>query len=117
MAMSSAGLRPEKVCAGEVQQQLKTTDPTSRQIGRSTSRNLYLKVGCLHPVACIRSGSGFPSIQNSVALDGNPEPNLYLSKNYYLKVGCLHPVACTRPDSLYFHLKMVIRPKHVAVTE
>jgi hypothetical protein len=21
----------------------------------------YLKVGCLHPVACTRSGSGFPS--------------------------------------------------------
>jgi hypothetical protein len=39
-----------------------------------------LKVGCLHPVACTRSGSGFPSnatnIQTSVALDGNPEPDL-----------------------------------------
>jgi hypothetical protein len=34
-----------------------------------------------------------------------------------LKVGCLHPVACTRSVCIYFRLKMVIRPKHVAVTE
>jgi hypothetical protein len=31
-----------------------------------------------------------------------------------LKVGCLHPVACTSSGS---GLKMVIRPKHMAVTE
>jgi hypothetical protein len=35
-----------------------------------------------------------------------------------LKVGCLHPVACTRSGLMTnFLLKMVIRPKHVAVTE
>jgi hypothetical protein len=32
---------------------------------------IKVKVGCMNPVACTRSGSGFPS---SVALDGNPEP-------------------------------------------
>jgi hypothetical protein len=31
----------------------------------------YLKVRCLHPVVCTRSGSGFPSN----ALDENPEPD------------------------------------------
>jgi hypothetical protein len=57
----------------------------------------YLKVGCLHPVACTRSGSGFPSnvtlvckfysvtatcfglmtiFRRNVALDGNPEPDM-----------------------------------------
>jgi hypothetical protein len=30
--------------------------------------SINLKVGCLHPVACTRSGSGF-------VLDGNPEPD------------------------------------------
>jgi hypothetical protein len=40
-----------------------------------------LKLDCLHPFACTRSGSGFPSNvtltrkQYSVALDGNPEPD------------------------------------------
>jgi hypothetical protein len=43
----------------------------------------------------------------------------------YSKDGCLHPVACTRLGSgfrmtifrrKYFQLKMVMRPKHVAVT-
>jgi hypothetical protein len=39
-----------------------------------------------------------------------------------LKVGCLHPVACTRSGSGFspnatLRLKMVIRPKHVAVTK
>jgi hypothetical protein len=34
MNLSPTGLRPEKGCAGEAQQQLKTTDPTSRQRGR-----------------------------------------------------------------------------------
>jgi hypothetical protein len=29
----------------------------------------HLKLGCLHPVACTRSGSGFPS-------NGNHEPDL-----------------------------------------
>jgi hypothetical protein len=33
-----------------------------------------------------------------------------------LKVGCLHPVACTKSGS-GVRLKMVIRPKHVAVTK
>jgi hypothetical protein len=36
MAMS---LRPERNSAGEAQQQLKTTDPTSRQRGRPTPTN------------------------------------------------------------------------------
>jgi hypothetical protein len=36
------------------------------------SNPLNLKIGCLHPVACSRSGSGFPSNATLVA---NPEPN------------------------------------------
>jgi hypothetical protein len=39
MLMSPVGLRSEKGCAGDAQQKLKTTDPTSRQRGRSTSTN------------------------------------------------------------------------------
>jgi hypothetical protein len=39
MVMSSAGLRSEKDFAGDTQQQLKTTNPTSRQRGRRTSTN------------------------------------------------------------------------------
>jgi hypothetical protein len=39
MLMSPMGLRPEKGCAGEDQQKLKTTDPTSSQRGRPTSTN------------------------------------------------------------------------------
>jgi hypothetical protein len=35
-----------------------------------------------------------------------------------LKVGCLHPVACTRSGSGFpSNATMVIRPKHVPVTE
>jgi hypothetical protein len=34
--LGSAGLRPEKICASDAQQDLKTIDPTSRQIGRPT---------------------------------------------------------------------------------
>jgi hypothetical protein len=37
--LSPTGLRPEKDFAGEAQQELKTTDPTSRQRGRPTSTN------------------------------------------------------------------------------
>jgi hypothetical protein len=37
--VSPVGLRSEKVCASYAQQELKTTDPTSRQRGRPTSRN------------------------------------------------------------------------------
>jgi hypothetical protein len=33
MLMSPVGLRSEKDCAGDARQQLKTTDPTSRQKG------------------------------------------------------------------------------------
>jgi hypothetical protein len=40
--MSPVGLRSEKGCAGDAQQELKTTDPTSRQIGCPTSRNKQL---------------------------------------------------------------------------
>jgi hypothetical protein len=36
--MNPMGLRPEKGCAGDAQQKLNTTDPTSRQRGRSTSK-------------------------------------------------------------------------------
>jgi hypothetical protein len=39
MVMSPAELRPEKDCAGEAQQQLKITDPTSRQRERPTTSN------------------------------------------------------------------------------
>jgi hypothetical protein len=39
MLMSPMGLRPEKGCTGDGQQKLKTTDPTSRQRGRPTSKN------------------------------------------------------------------------------
>jgi hypothetical protein len=48
-----------------------------------------LKVGCLHPVACTRSGSGFPS-------------NATLVWIFYL---------------VTIFRKLVIRPKHVAVTK
>jgi hypothetical protein len=39
MLMSPVGLRPEKGCAGDARQKLKSTDPTSRQRGRPTSTN------------------------------------------------------------------------------
>jgi hypothetical protein len=45
MLMSLAGLRPEKDCAGEAQQQLKTTDPTPHQRGYPTStKTISLKI-------------------------------------------------------------------------
>jgi hypothetical protein len=42
MLINPVGLRPEKGCAGDAQQKLKTTDPTSRQRGRPTSTNPQL---------------------------------------------------------------------------
>jgi hypothetical protein len=39
MLMSPVGHKPEKGCAVDAQQNLKITDPTSRQRGRSTSIN------------------------------------------------------------------------------
>jgi hypothetical protein len=39
MLMSPVGLRSEKGCAGDAQQKLKSTDPTSRQRGHLTSTN------------------------------------------------------------------------------
>jgi hypothetical protein len=42
MFMSPVGLKPEKGCAGDARQKLKTTDPTSRQRGRPTSTNPQL---------------------------------------------------------------------------
>jgi hypothetical protein len=42
MAMSPTGLGPENDCAGEDQQQLKITDPSSRQRGRPKSTNPQL---------------------------------------------------------------------------
>jgi hypothetical protein len=42
MVVSSTGLGPENDCAGEVQQQLYTTDSSSRQRERPTSRNPQL---------------------------------------------------------------------------
>jgi hypothetical protein len=39
VVVSPAGIRLEKDCAGEVQQQLKTIDPSSRQIWCIASRN------------------------------------------------------------------------------
>jgi hypothetical protein len=54
--MRPVGLRPEKDCAGNAHQKLKTTDLTSHQRGRPTSINPYLskkklkkerrKIGC-----------------------------------------------------------------------
>jgi hypothetical protein len=41
--MSRAGLRPERDSASEAQQQLKTTDSTSRQRGRPTPKPVNLK--------------------------------------------------------------------------
>jgi hypothetical protein len=38
------GLRSEKGCAGDAQQKLKTTDPTSRQRGRPSSTNPQLSL-------------------------------------------------------------------------
>jgi hypothetical protein len=46
------------------------------RISRFINMLWNLKVGCLHPVACTKSGSGFPSNATSVALDGNPEPDV-----------------------------------------
>jgi hypothetical protein len=42
MLMSPVGLRSEKGCAGDARQKLKTTDPISRQRGRSTSTHPQL---------------------------------------------------------------------------
>jgi hypothetical protein len=42
MLMSPVGLRNEKSCAGNVQKNVKTADPFSRQRGRRTSRNPQL---------------------------------------------------------------------------
>jgi hypothetical protein len=42
MLMSLVGLRSENGCAGDARQKLKTTDPTSRQRGRPTSRTPQL---------------------------------------------------------------------------
>jgi hypothetical protein len=42
MLMSPVGVRLEKSCAGDDQQKLKITDPTSRQRGRPTSTNQQL---------------------------------------------------------------------------
>jgi hypothetical protein len=39
MFMSPVGIRSEKNCAGDAQQKLKSTDPTSRQRGRPTYTN------------------------------------------------------------------------------
>jgi hypothetical protein len=42
MLISPVGLRSGKVCTGDNRQKLKTTDPTSHQRGRPTSRNPQL---------------------------------------------------------------------------
>jgi hypothetical protein len=44
MVASTTGLRPENDCAGECQQQLSTTDPSSRQRQRPISTNPQLSV-------------------------------------------------------------------------
>jgi hypothetical protein len=44
MLMSPIGLRPEKGCAGDAQQKLKTTDQTSCQRGCPIPTNLCLKI-------------------------------------------------------------------------
>jgi hypothetical protein len=46
VVMSSAGLGPENDCAGEGQQQLQTTEPSSRQRGcciRTTTASVQLE--------------------------------------------------------------------------
>jgi hypothetical protein len=69
----------------------------------------YLELGCSHPVACIRSGSGsgFPS--NATLFE-----KLFsiLFNNHYMFRSYDH-----LQTEIYFRLKMVIRPKHVAVIE
>jgi hypothetical protein len=42
MLMSPVGLRTAEDCAGDTQEKLETTDPTSRQRGRLTSTNRQL---------------------------------------------------------------------------
>jgi hypothetical protein len=44
MLMSLLGLRSEKGCAGDALQKLTSTNPTSRQRGRSTSTKLSKKI-------------------------------------------------------------------------
>jgi hypothetical protein len=39
LLMRPVGLRPERGCAGDAQEKLKITDPTSGQRGRPTSTN------------------------------------------------------------------------------
>jgi hypothetical protein len=42
MVISPAGLGPQEGGAGKAQKQLQNADPTSRQRGRPTSRNLQM---------------------------------------------------------------------------
>jgi hypothetical protein len=63
-----------------------------------------LKVGCLHPVACTRSGSGFPS-NATLFLCVIPGSRLGECGHCYFLRFCI--VSFGR----------LVRPKHVAVTE
>jgi hypothetical protein len=45
MLMSPVGLRSEKGCAGDVQQKLKSTDPTSRQQTQNCQKNIEWVAG------------------------------------------------------------------------
>jgi hypothetical protein len=67
---------------------------------------INLELGCFHPVACIRSGSGVSVEHNSVSIV------------VFYFITCF---GCTTIFSrkynfrcMHFHLKMVVRSKHVA---
>jgi hypothetical protein len=73
---------------------------------KKTNNNKYnLQVGCLHPVACTRSGSGFPSNATLVWIF------------YSLTATCFGLMTIYIYIYIFTRRKMVIRPKHVAVTE
>jgi hypothetical protein len=74
-------------------------DPVCGLVYHNFKHLIYLKVGCLHPVACTRSGSGFTS-------------NATLVLIFYSVTA-----TCFGLMTIFIRLKMVIRPKHVAIIE
>jgi hypothetical protein len=64
-----------------------------------------LKLGCWHPVACTRSGSGF--LSNATLFQELFTISLNKIQYIYIYIFFFH----------YFHLKMFVRPKHIAVIE
>jgi hypothetical protein len=53
MVISPVGLRPEKDCAVEAQQQLKTTDPTSRQRERASHKQVIIIIIIIQSTASV----------------------------------------------------------------